>query len=91
MTDLESAVRWRPWSIGIVLALFISLYALNQFGLLLITNTTWIGCGVLALSMAWNIYVMKLAKSCSNPGRNHEIADGLLITGLILVFIGSFF
>ncbi len=91
MTHFESAVRWRPWSIAIVLAIFISLYTLNQFGLFLINNTTWIGCGVLALAVAWNIYMIKLARSRSKVGWNGEIADGLLITGLILVFFGAFF
>ncbi len=91
MTNLESAVRWRPWSIAIVLAIFISLFALGQFGLLLINTTTWLGCGVLALAVAWNIYVMKLAQSRSKLGPHGQVADGLLLTGLILVFFGAFF
>jgi hypothetical protein len=91
MADLESKVRWRPWSIAIVLAIFISLYALNQFGILSINETTWLGCGVLALSAGWNVYVVKLARSRSKLGWNGEIADGLLLTGLILVFFGAFF
>ncbi len=91
MSDLEAAVRWRPWSIAIVLAIFISLYALNQFGLFSINNTTWFGCGALTLSVVWNIYVIKLARSRSKLGWNGEIADGLLLTGLIIVFFGAFF
>jgi hypothetical protein len=91
MTNLEAAVRWRPWSIAIVLAIFISLFALNQFGLLSVNNTTWTGCGVLALSVSWNIYVMKLAQSRSKLGWHGQMADGLLLTGLILVFFGAFF
>jgi hypothetical protein len=91
MSDLESTVRWRPWSIAIVLAIFISLYALNQFGIFSINNTTWLGCGVLTLSVAWNIYVIKLAQSRSKLSGHGQVADGLLMTGLILVFFGAFF
>ena len=91
MTHLESAVRWRPWSIAIVLAIFISLFALNQFGIFSINNTTWAGCGILGLSVAWNIYAIKLSQTRPSLGWNGQMADGLLLTGLILVFFGAFF
>jgi hypothetical protein len=91
MSNLEAVVRWRPWSIAIVLAIFISLFALDQFGLLSINNATWTGSAVLALSAAWNIYVLKLAQTRSKLGPHGQIADGLLLTGLIIVFFGAFF
>lgn len=91
MPNLESAVRWRPWSIAIVLAIFISLYALNQFSIFSINNITWLGCGVLTLSVAWNIYVIKLVQTRPKLGWHGQMADGLLLAGLMLVFFGAFF
>ena len=91
MSNLDSAIHWRQYSVGIILAIFIALFSLTQFGLLTFTAGTGFGCGVLFLSLGWNIYVMKLAQYRSKPGWNNEIADGLLITGLIFVFIGAFF
>ena len=91
MPNLDSAIHWRQYSIGIVMALFIALFSLTQFGLFQFSSTIGFGCVVLFLSLAWNIYVMKLVQNRSKPGWNHEIADGLLITGLIVVFIGGFF
>ena len=91
MKDIESTIHWRQYSVGIVLALFITLFALAQFNLLRLTMSTGLGCAVLFLSLAWDIYVMKLAQSRSEPGLHHKIADGLLITGLVLVFMGTFF
>jgi hypothetical protein len=91
MLNLESAIHWRQWSVGIVLVLFIALFSLTQFGLLAYSSVIIAGCVVLLLSLLWNIYVLKLAQSRSKPGWNSEIADGLLITGLILVFFGAFF
>ncbi len=91
MSNLDSAIHWRPWSVAIVLALFITLFSLAQFNLLEISSLIEWGCGILALSLGWNIYVMILARDRSKPGWNGEIADGLLITGLFLVFWGAFF
>jgi hypothetical protein len=91
LSQLDSAVRWRPWSIAVVLAIFISLYALGQFNLFSPGAATWAGCGLLALSGAWNVHVLLRARSRSKPGRHPEIADGLLLAGLILVFFGAFF
>lgn len=91
MNDIESAIHWRQYSVGIVLALFIALFSLTQFNLLRFSFTIGMGCLVLFFSLAWDIYVMKLAQSRSKPGMHHQIADGLLITGLLLVFIGTFF
>ncbi len=91
MSNLESAIHWRQYSVGIVLAIFIALFSLTQFGLLPFSSALGLGCVVLFLSLAWNIYVMKLAQARSKPGPHNEIADGLLIMGLILVFIGAFF
>ena len=91
MSNLESAIHWRQYSVGIVLALFIALFSLTQFGLFKFSSSIGVGCVILFLSLGWNVYVMKLAQSRSKPGWNHEIADGLLITGLILVFVGAFF
>ena len=91
MSNLDSAIHWRQYSVGIILAIFIALFSLTQFGLLLFSSGTGFGCAILFLSLGWNIYVMKLAQIRSKPGRNGEIADGLLITGLIVVFLGTFF
>ena len=91
MSNIDSAIHWRQYSVGIVLALFIALFSLTQFGLFQFSSTIGFGCVILFLSLIWNIYVMKLAQNRSRPGFNHEIADGLLITGLIVVFIGGFF
>ena len=76
---------------AIVLAIFIALFSLAQFDLLPFTGVIGFGCAVLSFSLGWNIYVLKLAQNRKNPGWNPEIADGLLITGLIFVFIGAFF
>jgi|GEM_PF-3504138 len=91
MSNLDSAIHWRQYSIGIVLALFIALFSLTQFNLLPFSGVIGFGCGLLLISLGWNIYVLKLAQNRSKPGWNSEIADGLLITGLIFVFIGAFF
>jgi hypothetical protein len=91
MNNIDSAIHWRHYSVGIVLALFIALFALVQFSLLRFSLSIGIGCVVLFLSLAWNIHVMKLDHSRSKPGWHCEIADGLMISGLILVFIGTFF
>src|ERR1035438_4121066 len=91
MNQIESAVRWRPWSIGIVMVLFVSLYALSRFGLLQINSVTLVGCGILALSLGWNILVMKGTPTGSESGLKGQVADGLLLTGLVLVFVGAFF
>jgi len=91
MNQFETAIHWRQYSIGIVLALFIAIFSLVQFQLLRVTLSTGLGCVVLALSLSWDIYLMRLNHRGSDPGRQGEIADGLLITGLILVFLGAFF
>lgn len=91
MNNLESAIHWRQWSVAIILALLIALFSLNQFNLLRLTGVILSGSVVLLLSLGWNIHAMRLAHSQSNMGWNSEIADGLLITGMILVFFGAFF
>jgi hypothetical protein len=91
MNNLESATHWRQYSVGIVLALFISFFALHQFHLLRYSFSLALGCMVLFLALVWNIYLMKLAQSRSEPGWHHQFADGLMIAGLLLVFIGTFF
>lgn len=91
MSNLDSAIHWRQYSVGIILALFIAIFSLTQFNLLPFSSVIGFGCLVLLISLGWNIYVMKLAQNRSKPGWNNEIADGLLITGLIFVFIGAFF
>ncbi len=91
MTDLESTIHWRQYSVGIVLALYIALFALTQFDLFRITFATGLGCAVLFLSLSWDIYVMKLTRDREKVGKNGTIADGLLMAGLMLVFLGAFF
>ena len=88
MNQLESVIHWRQLSVAIVLALFIALFSLTQFNLLAFTFLVGAGCAVLGLSLAWNIYVMLLAGTDSKQGHHGEIADGMLITGLIFVFLG---
>jgi hypothetical protein len=91
MKDLDSAIRWRPWSVAIVLVLFISLFALAQFNYLVWTFPVKLACAVLFLSMGWNIYILVLARLGRKPGWDSTIADGLLLAGLILLFWGVFF
>ncbi len=91
MKNIDSVIHWRQWSVGIILALLIALFSLNQFNFLPLTPALEAGCAVLFLALVWNGYVVKLAHSDSKPGWNTEIADGLLLTGVILVFIGAFF
>jgi hypothetical protein len=91
MKNIETAVHWRLWAVGIVLALLISLFALNQFNMLRFTTSLEAGCAVLLLSLIWNGIVIKLNHSGSKLGWNGEIADGLLMTGMVLVFFGAFF
>jgi hypothetical protein len=69
----------------------ISLFALNQFNLLRFSPALVAGCAVLFLSLVWNGIFLKLAHSESKPGWNGEIADGLLMAGMLLVFFGAFF
>lgn len=91
MKTIESASHWRLWAVGIVLALLISLFALNQFHFLGFTPTLVLGCLVLFLSLIWNGYVLKLDQAGAKPGWNGELADGLLLTGMLLVFFSVFF
>jgi hypothetical protein len=91
MNNLESASHWRQYSVGIVLALFIALFALTQFHLMQFSFSIGLGCLVLFLALVWNIYLVKLAQSRTEPGWHHQFADGLMIAGLVLVFIGTFF
>jgi hypothetical protein len=91
MHDLESSIHWRPWSVAIVLALFIAVFSLTQFNLLQWSFSIELGCAVLFTSVGWNIYVLIQAQSGKKPGWNPEIADGLLLVGLILIFLGAFF
>ena len=91
MNNFETATHWRQYSVGIILALFIALFALAQFHLLRFSFSLELGCLVLFLAMIWNIYLMKLAQTSSEPGLHHQFADGLMIAGLVLVFIGTFF
>lgn len=89
--DLESAIHWRPWSVAIVLAIFLAVFSLTEFNLLQWSFSIELGCAVLFVSAGWNIYVLLRARSGGKPGLNPEIADGLLLVGLILVFLGAFF
>ena len=91
MRNLESAIHWRPWSVAIVLAIFIAVFSLIQFHLLQWSFALELGCLVSLVSGGWNTYVILLARKGKDAGMNGEIADGLLITGLILVFWGAFF
>jgi hypothetical protein len=91
MPRLESNVHWRPWSIAVVLLLFIALFSMTQFNLIELSTSIYAGCGVLFLSAGWNVYVILLARSGNNLGWNAPLADGLLMAGLILIFIGAFF
>ena len=91
MRNLDSSIHWRQYSVAIVLAIFIAVFALAQFQLLQVVFSILLGCSVLATSLAWNVYVIKRAHSGKDLGFHPQIADGLLITGLILVFIGGFF
>jgi hypothetical protein len=91
MNNLESAVHWRQYSVAIILALYIALFALTQFHLLRFSFSLGLGCLVLFLSLAWNVYVMKRDQTRPEPGWHHQFADGLMIAGLALVFFGTFF
>jgi hypothetical protein len=91
MSNLESAIHWRQWTVAIVLALFIAVFSLSQFHMLQISFFIELGCLVLLVSAGWNVFLMILARNRRKPGWNGEIADGLLITGLIMVFFGAFF
>jgi hypothetical protein len=86
--NFESAVRWRQWSVGIVIALFLALVGLIRFNLVKFSFVIQLGCLVLLLSLGLNIYVIRIR---SKPGWSPGMADGLLIAGLVLVFIGAFF
>jgi len=91
MKNIDSTIHWRFWAVSIVLALLISLFALNQFNLMRFTTALEAGCVILFLSLVWNSYVLKLNHSGSKPGWNGEIADALLLTGMLFVFFGAFF
>jgi len=91
MSNIESIIHWRQWSVAIVLALFIALFSLTQFSLLAFSTSIGMGCFFLAFSLGWNIHVMILARSHSRLGRHGEVADGLLLLGLIFIFLGAFF
>lgn len=91
MPDLESSIHWRPWSVAIVLALFIAVFALNQFNLLPLSFTLELGCAVLLASAGWNSFVILLARAGKKSDTHGMIADGLLLAGLFFVFIGAFF
>jgi uncharacterized integral membrane protein len=91
MNRMESAIHWRPWSVAVVLALFIALFALKQFSLLEWSFSIELGCAVLLASAGWNVYVLFLARARKNAGMHGAVADGLLLAGLLLVFVGAFF
>ena len=91
MKNIESAIHWRPWSACVVMVLLIALFALNQFNFLQFTTTIASGCVLLGLSLGWNLYVLLLARSRKKLGWNGEIADGLLLSGMVFVFLGVFF
>ncbi len=91
MPNFEKAVRWRPWSVAVILAVFLSVFALVRFSLLSFSFPIGLGCAVLCLPLGWNIAALRRAPSGERPGRNDVIADGLLAVGLALVFIGAFF
>lgn len=91
MPDIESAVKWRPWSVAVILAVFLSVFTLVRFGLLSFSFPIGLGCAVLCLPLGWNIAALRKGPSGERPGRNDFITDGLLVVGLALVFIGAFF
>ncbi len=91
MPDLESSIHWRPWSVAIVLAILITVFALGQFNLLELSFSIQLGCAVLLASAGWNVYVIVRARLDKKAGVNGAVADGLLLAGLFLVLIGAYF
>jgi len=83
-------IRWRQSAIGIATALFLAVVGLVEFNLLSFTFILQLGCLVLLVSLGVNLYILKVL-SPSKLGSSHQVADGLFIVGLIMVFIGAFF
>jgi hypothetical protein len=83
-------IRWRISSAGIIAAIFLAVVGLSEFNLLQFTFMIQLGCLVLLVSLGINFYILKVINP-SKLGWSHEIADGLLIFGLVFVFFGAFF
>jgi hypothetical protein len=90
MKNYEPMIRWRQSSVGIMMAVFLAVVGLVEFNLLKFTFCIQLGCLVLLVSLGINLYILKVI-SPSKLGMSHEVADGLLITGLVLIFVGVFF
>jgi len=83
-------IRWRQSSVGLITAVFLAVVGLVEFNLLRFTFIIQLGCLVLLVSLGINLYILKVI-SPSKLGFSHEVADGLLIVGLALIFVGAFF
>ena len=90
MANFESVIRWHQWSVGIILTLLLGLAALTKTNLIHFTFLNQLACAVLLLSLVLNLNLLKTRSRLKLPWDN-EVADGLLIVGLLLVFIGTFF
>jgi hypothetical protein len=82
-------IRWRQSAVGIITAVFLAVVGLVEFNLLSLTFTVELGCLVLLVALGINLYILKVI-SPSKLGFSHQVADGLFIAGLLLVFMGVF-
>ena len=83
-------IRWRQSAIGITTAIFLAVVGLVEFNLLRFTFVLQLGCLVLLVSLGLNFTILKII-SPSKLGWNPEVADGLFIVGLLMIFAGAFF
>ncbi len=83
-------IRWRQSSVGIITAVFLAVVGLVEFNLLPFTFILQLGCLVLLVSLGLNFTILKII-SPSKLGWNPEVADGLFIVGLGMIFFGAFF